>query len=61
MEAKLAEVEERIRTLEQMREDLQAVIAAECDTLVDCDCEGCPIDPEASVAPGRSRLLQVSR
>ena len=58
-EAKLAEVENRIRGLELMRAELRAVIAAECDRLIDCGCGGCPIDGHAPAqAP---RLLQVSR
>jgi DNA-binding transcriptional MerR regulator len=61
VEAKLAEVNERIRALQEMRSDLQEVIEAECDRLVGCDCDGCPIDPETPPAPARSRLLQVIR
>jgi DNA-binding transcriptional MerR regulator len=61
VEAKLSEVAERIRALEQMRADLQAVIDAECDRLVGCDCDGCPIDPDSPPDPSRSRLLQVTR
>ena len=58
-EAKLAEVEDKIRGLELMRAELRAVIAAECDSLIDCDCGDCPIGGHAPVpAP---RLLQVSR
>jgi len=56
-EAKLAEVEDRIRGLELMRAELRAVIAAECDRLIDCDCGDCPIDGHAPVAA--PRLLQV--
>ena len=56
-QAKLAEVEDRIRGLELMRAELRAVIAADCDALIDCDCGDCPIDghPPAT-AP---RLLRV--
>lgn len=61
VQAKLGEVTERIQALEQMRADLQAVIDAECDRLVGCECDGCPIDPQALPAPARSRLLQVAR
>lgn len=56
--AKLAQVEQRIRGLELMRAELRAVIAAECDSLIDCECGDCPIDGHAPPAP---RLLQVSR
>ncbi|MEZ0285641.1 MAG: MerR family transcriptional regulator [Thermoleophilia bacterium] len=59
VEAKLAEVEDKIRDLELMRAELRAVIAAECDSLVDCECgDDCPIDPEAPVTV---RGLQVIR
>ncbi|MGD9570481.1 MAG: MerR family transcriptional regulator [Thermoleophilia bacterium] len=59
VEAKLQEVEERIRGLELMRAELRAVLAAECDTLIDCDCGDCPIDGHP--APPARRLHQVSR
>jgi DNA-binding transcriptional MerR regulator len=58
-EAKLAEVEERIRGLELMRAELRSVIAAECDRLIDCDCGDCPIDghaPAPAPRPVRVRL-----
>lgn len=58
-EAKLAEVEDRIRGLELMAAELRAVIAAGCDALVDCDCGDCPIDGHAPAAG--PRLLQVTR
>jgi DNA-binding transcriptional MerR regulator len=58
-EAKLAEVEDRIRGLELMRAQLRAVIAAECDRLIDCDCGDCPIDGHPP-GPG-PRLVQVRR
>jgi hypothetical protein len=56
-QAKLQEVEDKIRGLELMRSELRAVIAAECDALIDCDCGDCPIDGHAP-APG-PRLVQV--
>ena len=56
-EAKLVEVEDRIRGLELMRAELRAVIAAECDRLIDCECADCPIDGDAP-APV-PRLVQV--
>ncbi|HTI34540.1 MAG TPA: MerR family transcriptional regulator [Miltoncostaea sp.] len=58
-EAKLAEVEDRIRGLELMRAELRSVIAAECDGLIGCDCADCPIDvaaPARVPAGGRGRL-----
>lgn len=59
VEAKLGEVEGKIRGLELMRAELRAVIAAECDSLVDCECgDDCPIDSEA---PAVVRGLQVIR
>lgn len=59
VEAKLREVDDRIRGLELMRAELRAVIAAECDSLVDCDCgDDCPIDADA---PAVVRGLQVIR
>lgn len=60
VEAKLSEVDEKIRGLELMRADLRAVIAAECDTLVDCECgDDCPIDSTVAATP--TRLVQVAR
>ncbi len=58
-EAKLAEVEDRIRGLELMRVELRAVIAAECEALIDCGCGDCPIDGPAHATP--ERLLQVTQ
>lgn len=41
--AKVAEIDQRIATLQAMRVDLSAVIAADCDSLTDCSCGlGCP-------------------
>lgn len=57
--AKLAEVEDRIRGLELMRAELRAVIAADCDRLIGCECGDCPIDGHA--APPVPRLVQVRR
>ena len=59
VEAKLREVEGKIRGLELMRAELRAVIAAECDSLIDCECGDCPIDGHAGVSS--TRLLQVTR
>jgi DNA-binding transcriptional MerR regulator len=52
-EEKLAEVDERLRGLEAMRAELRAVVAAECDRLIDCDCGDCPIDGRALAAHPR--------
>lgn len=59
VEAKLREVEGKIRGLELMRAELRAVVAAECDTLVSCECGDCPIDGH-SPAP-RVTHLTVAR
>lgn len=59
VEAKLGEVEGKIRGLELMRAELRAVIAAECDTLIDCHCGDCPIDGHAAAATASH--LQVAR
>ena len=57
VEAKLAQVEDKIRGLELLRAELRAVLAAECDSLVDCDCgDDCPIDSDPA-AP-RLRVLR---
>jgi len=37
-EAKGAEIEGRIGQLQEMRQALLAVVAAECDSLIDCSC-----------------------
>jgi DNA-binding transcriptional MerR regulator len=59
VEAKLREVEGKIHGLELMRAELKAVIAAQCDTLIDCDCgDDCPIDGHA---PRTATRLQVAR
>jgi hypothetical protein len=58
-ESKLAEVDEKIRGLELLRSELRAVVAAECDSLIDCDCGDCPIEEHAPVP--RPRLLQGIR
>jgi DNA-binding transcriptional MerR regulator len=36
--AKVAEIDERIARLQAMRTDLEAVIAADCDSLTNCSC-----------------------
>ena len=40
---KLAEVDEKLRDLQTIRESLQQVIAARCDSLTHCTCPDCPI------------------
>jgi DNA-binding transcriptional MerR regulator len=41
---KIAEVDARIDQLQQVREALLTVVAAECDSLTDCSCGlGCPL------------------
>lgn len=41
---KIAEVDARIGQLQQVREALLTVVAAECDSLTDCSCGlGCPL------------------
>lgn len=59
VEAKLREVEDKIRGLELMRSELRAVLAADCDTLIDCECGDCPIDGHVPAPPGR-RLHEVT-
>jgi DNA-binding transcriptional MerR regulator len=45
---KIAEIDERIERLREMRAGLEDVIEAECDSLTDCSCGlGCPIPFEA--------------
>lgn len=57
VEAKLSQVEDKIRGLELLRAELRAVLAAECDSLVDCDCgDDCPIDSDPAAA--RLRVLR---
>jgi DNA-binding transcriptional MerR regulator len=42
--AKLVEIDARIDQLTRVREALQAVMAADCDSLTDCSCgHGCPL------------------
>ena len=51
--AKVAEIDERIATLQAIRTDLSLVIEAECDSLTDCSCGlGCPL-PFAQVSDTR--------
>jgi DNA-binding transcriptional MerR regulator len=42
--AKVAEIDAKIDQLTRMRQTLQAVMAADCDSLTDCSCGlGCPL------------------
>jgi hypothetical protein len=46
-QAKIEEIEARIADLQQIRENLQAVLAAKCDSLTNCSCgmaTGLPLD-----------------
>ena len=53
--AKMAEIDVKIGQLQQVRETLQAVVAAECDSLTDCSCgQGCPLPALQDVAPEAS-------
>jgi DNA-binding transcriptional MerR regulator len=52
-EAKVAEIDAKIAQLEQMRQTLLAVMAAECDSLTDCSCGlGCPLPVLEITGPG---------
>jgi DNA-binding transcriptional MerR regulator len=52
-QAKVAEIDARIGQLQQMRQTLMAVLAAECDSLTDCSCGlGCPL-PELEITGPR--------
>jgi DNA-binding transcriptional MerR regulator len=43
-QAKISEIDARIARLQAMRSELNAVVAAECDSLTDCSCGlGCPL------------------
>lgn len=49
-QAKLAEIDAKIAQLTRVRQTLQAVLTAECDSLIDCSCGlGCPL-PELELA-----------
>jgi DNA-binding transcriptional MerR regulator len=52
-QAKISEIDARIARLQAMRSDLNAVVAAECDSLTDCSCGlGCPL-PFVELSDGR--------
>ena len=53
---KVAEVDARIGQLQQVREALLTVVAAECDSLTDCSCgTGCPLPVLEPTGPDRDR------
>lgn len=41
--AKVAEIDRKITHLNAIRDALGEVIAAQCDSLTDCSCAGCPL------------------
>lgn len=41
--AKIVEIDERISDLHAIRSGLSEILAAECETLAGCTCDGCPI------------------
>ena len=52
-QAKVAEIDAKIGQLQQMRQTLVAVLAAECDSLTDCSCGlGCPLPVLEITGPG---------
>jgi len=52
-QAKVAEIDAKIGRLQQMRQTLVAVLAAECDSLTDCSCGlGCPLPVLEITGPG---------
>jgi DNA-binding transcriptional MerR regulator len=51
---KLAEVEQKLRDLAAIRDTLRQVIAARCDSLTHCTCQGCP-NPFTDLAQGDVR------
>jgi DNA-binding transcriptional MerR regulator len=54
-EAKVAEIDAKIRQLTQVRQRLMAVMAAECDSLTDCSCGlGCLL-PELGISGPEGR------
>ena len=53
-EAKIQQIDEKVRALLAMRASLEQVIEAECDSLVACSCAGtlcCPIRDIAEMEP----------
>ncbi|GAA0995845.1 MerR family transcriptional regulator [Acrocarpospora macrocephala] len=53
-EAKLAEIERRIADLATIRDALNQVVAARCDSLTHCTCADCPL-PYAELAEEQTR------
>jgi DNA-binding transcriptional MerR regulator len=41
--AKIAEVDARIADLQRIRDDLEQVVAARCDSITRCTCQDCPL------------------
>jgi DNA-binding transcriptional MerR regulator len=41
--AKIAEIDARITDLQRIRDDLQQVVAARCNSLTHCTCQDCPL------------------
>ena len=41
--AKIAEIDGRIADLQQIRDGLEQVVAARCDSLTNCTCQDCPV------------------
>ena len=59
-QAKVAEIDARIDQLQQMRQALVAVMAAECESLTDCSCGlGCPLPELESTGPGDANGRQT--
>lgn len=53
--AKIAEIDERISDLHAIRDGLSEILAAECESLAGCTCDGCPIPYVPSTAAADSR------
>lgn len=51
---KLAEIEQKLHDLSTIRDTLQRVISARCDSLTSCTCADCPI-PFIDLAEGDNR------
>ncbi len=41
--AKIAEIDGRIADLQRIRDGLEQVVAAQCDSLTHCTCQDCPV------------------
>jgi DNA-binding transcriptional MerR regulator len=51
---KIAEIERKIADLTTIREALDRIVSAGCDSLTNCSCDDCPL-PFAGLADGDSR------